>query len=104
MEGPIKLVVTAPEGELAQVFCDSVTFYAMDNENGEGGGSVGILKGHLPLIAALEDDSTVTAKLNGETVYSTQVTGAFAYAANDVVTVITRRPKKAASNEEEEKR
>ncbi|MBQ1817896.1 MAG: hypothetical protein II124_04610 [Clostridia bacterium] len=90
MEGAIKLVVVTPEGEAGRAFCDSVTFCAMDNEKGEGGGSVGILKGHLPLIAALEDGSRVTAKRSGSEVFSAEVWGAFAYAADDTVTVITR--------------
>lgn len=102
MEGQIRLSVLTPEGEKGRFDCDSVTFFAADNENGEGGGSVGILKGHLPLIAALEDGSPVTARLDGREAVRLKVWGGFAYAADDNVTVIAMRAEDEGSKVKED--
>ena len=77
-----------PRGEKGGVKCDSVTLIARDSENGEGGGSVGIRRGHLPAVIALEDGSAVKAKDDGSEIASFTVSGAFAEVKDNVVTVI----------------
>ena len=86
---PLKLIFLTPEGESETVPCGSVNVFACDNASGEGGGSVGILKGHIAAVIALEIGSKVTAKSGGEVVFSKEVPGGFAMVKNDVVTVLT---------------
>lgn len=80
--------ILTPLGEGAPVACDSVTLFAMDNERGEGGGSVGIRRGHIPAVIALEPGSAVRARLNGAEVFSMTVPGGFAFVKDDTVTVL----------------
>ncbi|MBO6060566.1 MAG: hypothetical protein J6P98_00425 [Clostridia bacterium] len=87
-ELPLTIKILTPEGELVSARCESVTLYARDNEKGEGGGSFGIMKGHLPLIAALEEGSPAIAKAGGREVLRATVRGGFAYSADDIITVI----------------
>ena len=83
----LTLRILTPEGERPSAACDSVTVVARDGADGEGGGSVGIRKGHLPAVIALEDGSAVKASSDGETVAEYTVTGAFASVRDNVVTV-----------------
>ena len=83
----LTLKILTPQGERSSVACDSVTLFARDGESGEGGGSVGIRRGHLPAVIAIEDGSAVKASLRGEAVASFTVSGAFASVRDDVVTV-----------------
>ena len=85
---PLTMRILTPEGELVSARCESVTLYARDNEKGEGGGSFGILKGHMPLIAALEEGSPAIAKSGGREIMRAKIRGGFAYAADDIITVI----------------
>lgn len=89
METPITLIIVAPEGEKARLACASVTLFAMDNAAGENGGSMGIRRGHMPAVIALERGSAVKARVEdgSETVFG--VSGGFAKVENDIVTVIT---------------
>ena len=83
------LKIVTPEGEMEPVPCDSVTVYARDNERGEGGGSMGIRRGHIEAVAALETNSQVRAYSEGKLIASFTVSGGFASIKNNTVTVIT---------------
>lgn len=88
---PILLKIRTPEGEAESIECESVTFFACDNAEGDGGGSVGIRRGHIPALAALDARSPITAKVGGKTVYSAVALGGFASVRDNVVTVVTER-------------
>ena len=84
----LTLRIVTPEGEKASVPCDSVTLFARDGAGGEGGGSVGIRRGHLPAVIALENKSTVKAATGGKSAASFTVSNAFARVRDNVVTVV----------------
>ena len=86
---PLEFVLVTPEGEAARLLCDSVTVFAADDANGENGGSVGIRRGHLPAVIALESRSYVSARAEGAQVFKARVGGGFAHVRNNTVTVIT---------------
>lgn len=85
----LTLIILSPEGERARVECDSVTVFARDDARGEGGGSVGIRRGHIPAVIALENNSRVTAKSAGSIVSEHIVSGGFARVKDNTVTVIS---------------
>ena len=89
MELPLTLVILTPAGEKARLACACVTLYARDNLRGENGGSMGILKGHMPAVIALEPGSTVKARVSEGAFSAYKVSGGFAKVENDEVTVIT---------------
>ncbi len=89
----LTLKIITPEGERAAVACDSVTFFVRDNDKGEGGGSMGIRRGHVDAIAALEANSVVKARSEGNTVASFIVSGGFAGVKDDIVTIIAEAVK-----------
>ena len=99
MRSDLELIILTPNGELARVPCDSVRLFARDNEAGEGGGSIGIRKGRLPAVAALEPGSKAEARLAGELVYKTRVPGGFAMVKDDTVTVLTDSIEKGESED-----
>lgn len=82
------LIVTAPGGEFSRTECDCVSLTASDGENGDNGGSFGIMKGHIPAVAALEEGSSVTASSGGSIVASFRIGRGFASVKNDVVSVV----------------
>ena len=84
----LTLVILSPEGERARIECDSVTVFARDNARGEGGGSLGIRRGHIPAVAALEKNSRVTAKSAGRVISEYVVSGGFVRLKDNTVTVI----------------
>ena len=61
-----------------------------DDNNGEGGGSVGIRTGHIKSLMSIEKGK-VTADLEGKEVFSCTTQGGFATVENDTVTVVTER-------------
>ena len=89
VKADLELAVLTPAGETARIPCDSVRIFVKDNAAGEGGGSMGIRKGRLPAVAALEEGSVVSARLSGEQVFSMRVSGGFALVKDNVVTVLT---------------
>lgn len=95
----LTLVILTPEGERGRVQCDSVTLVARDNESGEGGGSVGIRRGHLSAVIALEDGCPVKASSGGEAIAEYSVSGAFASVEKDVVTVVAQTVTERNANE-----
>ncbi len=84
----LELVIVTPEGEKLRMPCTSVTFFARDNAKGEGGGSVGIRRGHLPALAALEPDSIVRAFADGGDAVERTVSLGFVSVKDNVVTVM----------------
>lgn len=74
---------TAYEGE-----CVSVNLTAADDNKGNGGGSLGILRGHLPMIAALKNPSEIIIK-NEKGEQKIIVYGGFAKVKDNTVTVIS---------------
>ena len=85
----LKLIVITPAGEAASVECSSVTVFCRDGVNGENGGSIGIMRGFLPSLIALEPLSKVRAMADGRPVYEAVVSGGFAGVKDDTVTVLT---------------
>ncbi|MBO4562732.1 MAG: F0F1 ATP synthase subunit epsilon [Clostridia bacterium] len=87
----LTFVLLTPEGEAKRLECDSVTLEARDNDMGEGGGSFGIRRGHLPLIAALKPGSEAKISSGGRVIASLKISDGFASVKNDTVTVICGR-------------
>lgn len=83
------LKIITPEGEKQCVGCDSVTVTARDGISGEGGGSVGIRRGHVEAVIALSDSSPVTAMEDGKKVFSVVASGGFLHVKDDVITLVT---------------
>ena len=86
---PLTLKVLTPEGAELTAACDHVNLFALDNAAGEGGGSVGVRRGHCRALIALAPGSSVTAKREGAAVKKVRVLGGFAMVRDDTVTVLT---------------
>ena len=84
----LTLRIVTPSGVAASVDCDSVTLIARDDADGNGGGSVGIRRGHIPAVIALENGSAVKTSSDGAQLRSFTVSGAFARVRDNVVTVV----------------
>ena len=86
------LRLITPAGQMTETKCDVVTLFARDNEEGEGGGSVGIMRGHASAVIALAAGQKITAKQNGAVVFSAVAPlGGLAHVKDDVVTVVTEK-------------
>jgi len=81
MSGPITLRVITPERVVMDTTCVSVTFPALD-------GSMGVLKGHAPLVAALGVGELAFRDGAGQE-SGLFVAGGFAEVRDDVVRVVT---------------
>lgn len=84
----LTLVILTPAGEEARLEAESVRLEACDNAAGEGGGSFGIRRGHIPAVAALKDGSLVRAFTAGRETAAYRISTGFARIENDTVTVI----------------
>ncbi|MCR5611235.1 MAG: hypothetical protein K6F68_05310 [Clostridiales bacterium] len=84
----LTLKIITPTGENPPVGCDSVTVFAR-GAGEDAGGSVGIRRGHVPAVIALEENSPIRAKENSAEAFYAAVSGGFLYVKNDVLTVIT---------------
>ena len=84
----ITLRVLTPNGVFAETECDAVTLTVADNENGKGGGSIGILRGHLPGIFALAPGE-VRYRIGDKGTLCCTVKGGFASLRDDVLTILT---------------
>ena len=90
MEGKaqLRLRILTPKGSVGGAYCDSVHLSVPDDENGAGGGSMGVRRGHMPAFVALNDDK-VTAFSGGIPVFTAMVHGGVAEISDDVVTILT---------------
>ena len=88
MDGGLLFRILTPLKDVASFHCDEVNLVEKDNAEGQGG-SIGILRGHLPAVIALEENSPVTASAKGKTVFSARTEGGFVTVLHDTVTVIT---------------
>ena len=88
MDGGLLFRILTPLKDVASFHCDAVNLVEKDNAEGQGG-SIGILRGHLPAVIALEENSPVTASAKGKTVFSATVRGGFARVDQESVTILT---------------
>ncbi len=78
-----------PMKEVASCHCDAVNLCEKDGAADWGGGSVGILRGHVPAVIALEERGSVRVTEGGKTVFEACVRGGFARVDRESVTVLT---------------
>ena len=88
MDGEVMFRILTPLKDVASFRCEAVNLVEKDNAEGQGG-SIGILRGHLPAVIALEENSPVTASVKGKTVFSATVRGGFARVNRESVTILT---------------
>lgn len=86
--GPLTLRIVTPQGVALEIACDSVSLPLADDQSGEGGGSIGVRRGHAKAALALSQGS-VSAHAGGKALASTAIEAGFASIENDTVTVIT---------------
>lgn len=85
----LTLLILSPDGVKAELNCDSVILTVSDSsENGKGGGSYGIRKGHAEAVIATAK-GTVTAKKDGNVIFSDTLSEGTATVSKDRITVIT---------------
>ena len=84
----LTLKILSPGGEAANVVCDSITLTVKDNSQGKGGGSYGIRTGHAPALIAT-DKGVITAKKDGQIIFSDRFDEGMATVDSNTVTVIT---------------
>ncbi|MBO4452454.1 MAG: hypothetical protein J5793_00810 [Clostridia bacterium] len=88
MNGSLKLLIYTPGGKVCDDDCDAVDMIAVDNKEGENGGSIGIRYGHAPAVIALAEGE-LSAKKGGTTVFRATLKGGYARVLENVVTVVT---------------
>ena len=86
--GTLTLRVITPDGIALEAVCDSVTLPLSNGVNGEGGGAVGIRRGHIKAIMALST-GVVRASMGGAAIAAAHIGGGLAKVENDMVDVIT---------------
>ena len=84
----VTLKVVTPTGLFAEAECDAVTLTIADNADGRGGGSIGILRGHLPGVFALAPGE-VQYRTGDKNTLCCTVRGGFASLQSDVLTILT---------------
>ena len=88
MEGGLLVRILTPLKDVTSFRCDALKLIEKENEQGQGG-SIGILRGHLPAVIALEFNSPVNATAQGKEVFSALVRGGFARVDRESVTILT---------------
>ena len=88
MDGGLLFRILTPLKDVASFRCDAVNLVEKDNAEGKGG-SIGILRGHLPAVIALEENSPVTVSTKGKTVFAATVRSGFARVDQGSVTILT---------------
>lgn len=83
----LTLKIVSPQGEQANLSCDSVRLMVKDNAVEKDGGWVGIRQGHVDALMAVEK-GPVLALRNGQEVGRFETGGGFASVKDNVVTVI----------------
>jgi len=89
MEGEFRFLLLTPLKEVASCSCDAVSLWEKDDAAGQGGGSIGIRRGHLPAVIALAENGPLRVTLAGKTCISGKVHGGFARIEPGSVTVLT---------------
>ena len=89
MAGRLRFSLLTPRGEACACACDAVDLTAKDDAGGSGGGSIGIRRGHLPAVVALEEGGSLQVRLEGKVLYSVRIRGGFARIDREEVTVLT---------------
>lgn len=85
----LTLIIVTPQGEQAHLNCDSVRLLVQNGSDESSGGWVGVRKGHVDALMAVEK-GPVLAFQNGQEIGRFETTGGFASVKNNVVTVITQ--------------
>ena len=89
MGGKLLFRVLTPQGEKFSGECEAVDLWARDDAEGNGGGSLGFRRGHLPAVVALAEGGRVKAMEGDNTVYSARIRGGYARVDRESVTVLT---------------
>ena len=89
MEGKLVFCLLTPRKEVVSCSCEAVNLWAKDDDKGEGGGSVGIRRGHVPTVIALAENGPVQVASEGKLVFAAKVRGGFARVEAGSVTVLT---------------
>ncbi len=84
----LTLLFLTTDGNNEKTECDSVHLLLRDGVLGNEGGSIGIRKGHVKSVLALQS-GLVTAYSDGNVIFSKKAENALAYIENDVVTVLS---------------
>ena len=87
---PLTLSIVSSEKAFPLIYCDSVILTVQDNKDGKGGGSYGIRKGHAKALIATAE-GTVTAKKDGEVIFSAIVGSGFAVIDSNHITVTSHK-------------
>lgn len=83
----LKLRIVTPVKEYNYENCESVRLCVSDGENGKGGGSYGIRKGHAKALLCLSEGE-IYASCNGEKILEAVTSSGFATVENNMVSVI----------------
>ena len=83
----LTLSVSTPDGQSASVTCDRVSCLLKDGADGRGGGWIGILPGHAPMIFSL-DRGPVKAGYGEKEVFRAEIGGGFGSVRRDRVTIL----------------
>ena len=89
MAEKLRFRLLTPAGEVFSCLCDAVDLTSKDDASGSGGGSLGVLHGHLPTVAALEEGGSLRCVSGGKTVFSCRIRGGFARIGREEVDVLT---------------
>ena len=84
----LRFEIVTPEGTAFSGECDSLVMPLADDENGEGGGSIGIHVGHEKVYCALQK-GTVKAVENGKPIIECEIVPGVAAVEPDSATVLT---------------
>ncbi len=83
---PLTLSVITSEKTFPTVSCDTVNLNVKDDEKGKKGGSYGIKTGHASALMATSE-GTVTAKADGNTIFSIDLSEGFACIDKNHITI-----------------
>ncbi len=84
----LTLKIVTPSGAKEDIFCDSIILTVADSDNSGGGGLYGIRTGHADSLFATAR-GTISAKKEGQLIFSEEYGEGFAVCRNNTVTVIT---------------
>ncbi len=86
----LTLIIVAPDGERANLSCDSIRLMVKQNAKEQDGGWVGIRQGHVDALMAVAQ-GPILAFQNGQEVGRFETGGGFASVKDNVVTVIIQK-------------